>query len=76
LCRSSGASSGVEVTRRHATRLHHFDRAGRLQQYELDKLVRGGLATLPPGTVHSGTRSDHHRLDDITDIARGALAVE
>jgi hypothetical protein len=56
-------------------RLHHFDRAGWPQQCELDKLVRDGLATLPPGTVHSGTlRSPSSGWH--TNIGRGAVAVE
>ena len=42
----------------------------------LDKLVRDGLATLQPGTVRSGTRWITVVWMTITDIGRGALAVE
>jgi hypothetical protein len=42
----------------------------------LDKLVRDGLATLQPGTVHSGTRRITVVWMTITDMGRGALAVE
>jgi hypothetical protein len=42
----------------------------------LDKLVRDGLATLQPGTVRSGTRRITVVWMTITDIGRGALAVE
>jgi hypothetical protein len=42
----------------------------------LDKLVRDGLATLLPGTVRSGTRRITVVWMTITDIGRGALAVE
>jgi hypothetical protein len=42
----------------------------------LDKLVRDGLATVQPGTVRSGTRRITVVWMTITDIGRGAPAVE
>jgi len=42
----------------------------------LDKLVRDGLAILQPGTVRSGTRRITVVWMTITDIGRGALAVD
>jgi hypothetical protein len=42
----------------------------------LDKLVRDGVATLQPGTVRCGTRRITVVWMTITDIGRGALAVE
>jgi hypothetical protein len=42
----------------------------------LDKLVRDGLTTLQPGTVRSGTQRITVVWMTITNIGRGALAVE
>jgi hypothetical protein len=42
----------------------------------LDKLVRDGLATSQPGTVRSGTRRITVVWMTITDMGRGALAVD
>lgn len=42
----------------------------------LDMLVRDGLATIQPGTMHTGTRRITVVWVSITDVGRGALGAK